>query len=855
MKRKVLVLTTGVMLLSLLLGIGIPATTTSAIERTQAETSSTAAHGSITAQPSGFLVPAITGVTTAAAQGTHPTGIGILDNGHRHDSMPLTASDTPDIGLVLAWQYRLQECNDTCSPFGSSPAICDLGLTAHLQVVTGSDEMGPQNPFTGQWMAGAWRAFDDQGNLLWIRDTQSDQARGSPLVVDLNGDGNLEIVGGTTSGRTVQVLNRFGQFVWTFPHPPGTGDMHWFSSPAAADVMPEVSGLQIFIGNRPLNSLFALKGAPNGSDDGISATDIDWPSLGEGVSGWEGVEGEDWDLLWIFEAGGSIVSTPAIGDVTGEGDHVIVFGAGAECGSHDGKVYMLEAATGKLLWSFKTGGNVVESSPALADFDGDGKRDMVVVGSSDGLVYFIEIPESLQSSATFGKGGAGPARVSAFDTGAPVHSSAAVGDVNGDGRLEVIIASTNGKVYSLSYDPTTGAVTQNWAFQTDGPVMSSPALANRGSGRLDVYIGSLDGNLYLLNGVTGEEIARFTTDLPIKTSPAVADIDGDGILEVLLTSGGIPAESPSTTSTATFWCVKDIGSAVSAYAVEWPMFRHNPERTGVYKAIPPIEYDLTIHGSVGGLVITPGHGSFTYPSRSVVNLVAIPERGYRFVRWTGDVLNIADVEAASTSVVMRGDYSITAEFVAVHDLTIGSTAGGSVTMPGEGTFSYDKGTVIDLIAEAEEGYRFFYWTGDVDCVADVDSATTTITVNADCSVTADFRFVGGCLIATAAYGTPTAEDIQVLREFRDGYLLSNPLGQAFVAFYYRASPPVAQFINEHPALKPIVRTALVPAVTLSTVVVNTPPAEKMAIVGSPVPVSVALAVWWARRRSKGPQYS
>jgi hypothetical protein len=113
----------------------------------------------------------------------------------------------------------------------------------------------------------------------------------------------------------------------------------------------------------------------------------------------------------------------------------------------------------------------------------------------------------------------------------------------------------------------------------------------------------------------------------------------------------------------------------------------------------------------------------------------------------------------------------------------------------------------------------------------------------------------GCFIATAAYGTPMAEEIQILREFRDEYLLTNPLGRAFVDFYYRVSPPMAEFITEHPGLKPIVRAGLFPAVAMSTVAVNTTPAEKAAIIGLLVLVSVALAVWAMRRRRRDPEYT
>ena len=114
---------------------------------------------------------------------------------------------------------------------------------------------------------------------------------------------------------------------------------------------------------------------------------------------------------------------------------------------------------------------------------------------------------------------------------------------------------------------------------------------------------------------------------------------------------------------------------------------------------------------------------------------------------------------------------------------------------------------------------------------------------------------GICFIATAAYGAPMAEDIQVLRDFRDEYLLTNPLGQALVGIYYRVSPPMAEFITEHPSLKPIVRAGLLPALAMSTIVVNTTPAEKAAIISLVVLVSVALAVWAKRRRGRGPLYT
>jgi hypothetical protein len=70
----------------------------------------------------------------------------------------------------------------------------------------------------------------------------------------------------------------------------------------------------------------------------------------------------------------------------------------------------------------------------------------------------------------------------------------------------------------------------------------------------------------------------------------------------------------------------------------------------------------------------------------------------------------------------------------------------------------------------------------------------------------------GCFIATAAYGSHSASQVQALRTFRDQYLLTNDIGRVFVRWYYTYGPIGAQFLNEHPGWKPVVRIALIPAV-------------------------------------------
>ncbi|MFO7712481.1 MAG: hypothetical protein R6V51_04660, partial [Dehalococcoidia bacterium] len=61
-----------------------------------------------------------------------------------------------------------------------------------------------------------------------------------------------------------------------------------------------------------------------------------------------------------------------------------------------------------------------------------------------------------------------------------------------------------------------------------------------------------------------------------------------------------------------------------------------------------------------------------------------------------------------------------------------------VTAPGEGTFTYDRGTAVNLVADAEEGYRFVNWTGAIGTIDDATDASTTITMNSDYVITANF---------------------------------------------------------------------------------------------------------------------
>lgn len=103
---------------------------------------------------------------------------------------------------------------------------------------------------------------------------------------------------------------------------------------------------------------------------------------------------------------------------------------------------------------------------------------------------------------------------------------------------------------------------------------------------------------------------------------------------------------------------------------------------------------------------------------------------------------------------------------------------------------------------------------------------------------------GPCFIASAAYGTPMAGDVEVLRSVRDAYLLDSAAGAALVDAYYRVSPAIANAVAQSPVLAAAVRVALVPVVFAGKLALSLP--------GVGLALTFALAsVWYLRSRKTG----
>ncbi len=229
---------------------------------------------------------------------------------------------------------------------------------------------------------------------------------------------------------------------------------------------------------------------------------------------------------------------------------------------------------------------------------------------------------------------------------------------------------------------------------------------------------------------------------------------------------------------------------------------------------------LTISSTTGGTT-DPAPGSYTYDPGTEVTIEAIPDSGYGFSGWTGDVLDGHENDNPIT-ITMDGDKSITANFIRQYTLTIAAGAGGA-TSPSPGSYDYDSGSEVSVTATPNSEYQFSEWSGDA-------SGTTnpiTITMDSDKSITANFSAIteetgkkDGCFIATVAYGSPLHPHVSILRDLRDSYLMPNKLGRLLVNLYYKYSPFVAGIIAKHKVLKVSVRIYLLSLVAFSYLMVH-----------------------------------
>lgn len=162
------------------------------------------------------------------------------------------------------------------------------------------------------------------------------------------------------------------------------------------------------------------------------------------------------------------------------------------------------------------------------------------------------------------------------------------------------------------------------------------------------------------------------------------------------------------------------------------------------------------------LTVNSGTGSGQYEQGQVVNIAAnTAPAGQEFDRWTGDVTVLADANSANTTVTMPNrSVTVTATYRAVvptFTLTVNS---------GTGSGSYAEGTVVNIAANAAPaGQVFDRWTGDVARIANINAATTTLTMPAaNTTVTATYKNVYTLTVTNGSgSGTYTAgQTVQII---------------------------------------------------------------------------------------------
>jgi C1A family cysteine protease len=379
--------------------------------------------------------------------------------------------------------------------------------------------------------------------------------RSAPLLMDMGGDGDMEVVAVDYSGQ-VHVWDRRGQEEPGFPV--DVSGQVW-GSPAVGDVNgdghPEIvfgsSNDTVYAVTSSGSRLFA-RGLGGSVLSTAALADLDGDDHLETIVGaLDGNlyvlkhDGTDYDPFPV-SLGGAIFAGPSVAHMDDDGILDIVMG------SLDKNVYAISSSSGQTLAGFPvTAGGMLVSAPSLADLDGDSYNE-VAIGCDDGQLYVIDHLGNLLFT---------------LSSGQLVRSSPAIADLDGDGHLDIVFASKNGKAYAVDNE---GNLLSGWPFQAEGFIESSPVIADMDGDNLpEIIFGTAAEKLYIVagNGSLVEEYPTPPTGA-IYSSAAVADLDEDGDHEIAL---GIP-------SGLSIW---DYKSAASDHK-PWPMYRGNCRRTGYF---------------------------------------------------------------------------------------------------------------------------------------------------------------------------------------------------------------------------------------------------------------------------------
>jgi hypothetical protein len=387
---------------------------------------------------------------------------------------------------------------EASASFPSSPVLADLDRDGTLEIVIGAKDQKV-------------RVWHHDGTMAdgWPRET-GDEIWSSAAVANLDGDPELEIIIGCGDGKV---------YGWNYD---GTGIRSTDgvfreiggevrSVPAFDDVDDDYD-LEIFIGS-PYGRIYAwhhdgtgilqgngLFSQGSGNFNGSPAiADLDKNGDLEIIIGSTDGKIYAWnhdgtgylESTGVFASPGSIYGSIAVGDLDGNGDMEVVaaglFWNRVGAFDHDGTF-----ATG---WP-QVLDNRVYGSPALAELDGDGKLDVIVATHGD----------EFDDSATvyvfdhFGNPRPGwPQKYESF-----FYSSPVVGDIDGDGEVEIVMGGTDDRIYAWNAD---GSYVNGWPRYIIYPVYATPALGDLDDdGDVEVVVAAYDGRIHVFDGSAAYDV-------------------------------------------------------------------------------------------------------------------------------------------------------------------------------------------------------------------------------------------------------------------------------------------------------------------------------------------------------------
>jgi hypothetical protein len=349
----------------------------------------------------------------------------------------------------------------------------------------------------------------------WSITTSGWNRTSSPVIADVNGDGVNDIVVGHEDGM-VRVLRADGHELAGWPQRAAINS----TSGTAIDSSPAVGDLnrdghkEVVVG---VGSLFQTNHNggvvvfnPGGSIHCTFRTR-------DTFNTWAGGGGPDGYSDGVY-------STPAIGDVNGDGYPDVVFG------SWDHYIHAIDRNCHELSGFPYFVDDTVWSSPALYDVDHDGRLEIII--GNDQTPGGPDDWRGGEVRALDWQNGA-VRQLWRRQIGDVVQSSPAIGDINSDGRQDVVVGggnfygSTDGHRVWV-FDAATGATVRDWPQTTAATTFSSPALGDiNGDGHYDVVIGSSDGYVQAYSG-NGALILRVHLPNTQTASPIIADLNGDG---------------------------------------------------------------------------------------------------------------------------------------------------------------------------------------------------------------------------------------------------------------------------------------------------------------------------------------